>query len=293
MISSMTGYGRGEVTEGRTTVMAEIRAVNSRYLEIATRLPRTLSLRENGIKELIRTKFSRGKVNIAVNIVHENATEVPMKINASTAHAYYKLLTDLRKSLKIQGKIGLEHLLQFPDILEVDEFAQGDENEWTLAKRAVTLALDQAARMRQEEGGELLKDFIQRITVIEKTLGEVETLAQQRIPEERADLQERVKALLTDPSIIDEKRLEMEFALLLDKLDVTEECVRFRSHNKFFLEALKNGESVGRKLNFLLQEMNREANTIGSKSNSSEIAHRVVAIKEDLEKIREQVQNIE
>jgi uncharacterized protein (TIGR00255 family) len=199
----------------------------------------------------------------------------------------------LRKSLKIQGKIGLEHLLQFPDILEVDEFAQGDENEWTLARGAVTLALDQAARMRQEEGGELLKDFIQRITVIEKTLGEVETLAQQRIPEERAELQERVKALLTDPSIIDEKRLEMEFALLLDKLDVTEECVRFRSHNKFFLEALKNGESVGRKLNFLLQEMNREANTIGSKSNSSEIAHRVVAIKEDLEKIREQVQNIE
>jgi uncharacterized protein (TIGR00255 family) len=293
MISSMTGYGRGETTEDRTTATAEVRSVNSRYLEVNSRLPRTLTLRENEVKELVRAKFARGKISISLNVVHENANEVPLKINIAAAKAYYKLLNDLRKAVKIQSKVSLEHLLNFPEVLEIDEFEKGDEKEWRLVKKALDTALNEAELMRQREGGELLNDLVHRIEIINTKLTEIERIAKQRVPEERLRLTERIKELVTDQSIIDQNRLELEFALLVDKLDVTEESVRFQSHNKFFLDALKKEDGVGRKLNFLVQEMNREANTIGAKSDSSEIAHLVVAIKEELEKIREQLQNIE
>jgi len=293
MISSMTGYGRGETTEDRTTATAEVRSVNSRYLEVNSRLPRTLTLRENEVKELVRAKFARGKISISLNVVHENANEVPLKINIAAAKAYYKLLNDLRKAVKIQSKVSLEHLLNFPEVLEIDEFEKGDEKEWQLVKKALDTALNEAELMRQREGGELLNDLVHRIEIINTKLTEIERIAKQRVPEERLRLTERIKELVTDQSIIDQNRLELEFALLVDKLDVTEESVRFQSHNKFFLDALKKEDGVGRKLNFLVQEMNREANTIGAKSDSSEIAHLVVAIKEELEKIREQLQNIE
>jgi len=293
MISSMTGYGRGEATKGRVTALAEIRTVNSRYLEVASRLPRTMNLRENEIKELIRSKFSRGKINIALSIIHENANEVPLKINTAAAKAYFKLLTNLQKTAKLSGKVKLEHLLNFPEIIEIDEFEKGDEKEWQLVKKALNNAIEEAQLMRQREGGELFKDLVQRIQVIDRILNDVERIAKGRLPEERLKLQERVKELITDQKVLNEQRLELEFALMVDKFDVTEECVRFRSHNKFFLAALRNEEAVGRKLNFLVQEMNREANTIGAKVNNAEIGHFVVVIKEELEKIREQLQNIE
>ncbi|MBI1805780.1 MAG: YicC family protein [Ignavibacteria bacterium] len=289
----MTGFGRGEVTVDHITASAEVRTVNSRFLEVNSRLPRTLSLRENDVKELIRTKFVRGKINIVLNVIHENENEVPLKINASAARAYHKLLTDLRKAVKIQEKVSLDHLLKFPEVLEIDEFDKDDEHDWSLAQKALTIALDETVVMRKKEGGELLKDLSARVKVINRVIDDIERMAKERLPEEKSRLEERLKNLLTDQSVIDSKRLELELALFVDKLDVTEECVRFRSHNKFFLEALTNEEAAGRKLNFLVQEMNREANTIGAKANSAEIAHRVVSIKEELEKIREQLQNIE
>jgi uncharacterized protein (TIGR00255 family) len=138
-----------------------------------------------------------------------------------------------------------------------------------------------------------MRDLMKRIRQIEETITTIEKIAQDRVPQARHELEERVRELVGDRAVIDQKRLEMEIALLADRLDTTEECVRFRSHNKFFVDALANSEASGRKLNFLLQEMNREANTIGSKSNSVEIAHHVVGVKEELEKIREQLQNIE
>jgi uncharacterized protein (TIGR00255 family) len=225
--------------------------------------------------------------------MHENDNEVPLKINTAAAKTYYKLLTNLRKSVKIQEKVTLDHLLHFPEVIEINEFEKGDEKEWQLVKKALSLALTEATLMRQREGDELRKDLYHRIELIDKKVDEIELLAKKRLPEERIKLEERIKDLLSDPAVLDAKRLELEFALMVDKLDVTEECVRFRSHNKFFNKALENDEAVGRKLNFLVQEMNREANTIGSKTNSAEIAHHVVAIKEELEKIREQLQNIE
>ncbi len=293
MISSMTGYGRGEASDDHATVAAEVRTVNSRYLEVSTRLPRTIALRENDVKELVRTKFARGKINIAITIEHENTNEIPLKINASAAKAYHKLLETLRKEVSIDEEITLDHLPKFPEVLEIDEFESGDEREWSLVRSALEKALEETAGMRNREGSELMKDLVERINGISATIDGIERMAKDRIPQERIRMEERLLELLADKSVINQQRLELELALYADKLDVTEECVRFRSHNKFFLEALKNEAAAGRKLNFLVQEMNREANTIGAKANNAEIAHLVVGIKEELEKIREQLQNIE
>lgn len=293
MISSMTGYGRAEVTEKRVTAVAEVRSVNNRFLEVSSRLPRTMALRENDIKEIIRSKFSRGKVNVAITIIQENANDIPLKINRAAAKAYHKLLTELKTTVKLKDKITLDHLLKFPEVLEFEEAEGRDEKEWALVQKALAKALDEAGKMRQREGNELLNDFTMRIRHIESLLGEIERLAADRLPQERARLEERVREIVSDPVIMNKERVELEIVLLADKLDLTEESVRFKSHNKFFLQALNNEEAAGRKLNFLIQEMNREANTIGSKANNAEIAHLVVGVKEELEKVREQLQNIE
>jgi uncharacterized protein (TIGR00255 family) len=292
MIASMTGYGRGEATSKGITVAVELRSVNSRFLEVTTRLPRSLSLRENEIKEIIRKKISRGKVNLLTTVERDTNGELPLAINASAAKQYYKLLNQLRKTVKLKESVKLEHLLRFSEVLEQPAVEDVDEKEWEVTQKALNGALDDLARMRQNEGDELGKDFRARIATIEQTLSRVEALSKEQVPVERARLRERIQSIL-DNETIDEGRLEMELALLADRLDVTEECVRFRSHNKFFIAALDDKESSGRKLNFLVQEMNREANTIGSKSSASEIAHLVVGVKEELEKIREQLQNIE
>ncbi len=293
MISSMTGFGRGEVSKKGMTAVAEVRSVNNRFLEITSRLPRTVSLHENDVKELVRAKLNRGKVNIAVTIEYENTNEIPVKINPAAAKAYYKLLESLKNAVKIKEKVTLDHLLKFSEVLQADELDEGDEEQWELVKKAIIKALDQTVVMRKKEGSELLKDLVKRVKGFEASLDTIAKISKKRIPEEREQMRERINKLVEDQSIIDEKRLEFELTLLADKLDITEECVRFRSHNKFFLAALANEEAAGRKLNFLIQEMNREANTIGSKSNSTEIAHMVVEMKEELEKIREQLQNIE
>lgn len=292
MVASMTGYGNGQSFRNGITVSVELRSVNSRFLEVNARLPRSLSLRENEIKEVIRKKVARGKISLLVNVERESGDALPLKINASAARVYYKLLNELRKTVKLRETVKLEHLLRFSEVLEAQEIANTDEQEWECFQESLNLALDRIVEMKLQEGGELHKDFAARIAIIEKTLATIEDLSRQQVPDERERLRERVK-LLMDNAEVDESRLELELALLADRLDVTEECVRFRSHNKFFLSALENGEPAGRKLNFLVQEMNREVNTIGSKSSSSEIAHHVVTVKEELEKIREQLQNIE
>jgi uncharacterized protein (TIGR00255 family) len=292
MISSMTGYGRGQASGDGIVAAVEIRSINSRFLEVATRLPRSLSLRENDVKELIRKRINRGKITVVASLERGSGDDIPLKINVSAARGYYRLLNELRKAIKTRERVKLDHLLRFSEVIEQEGLEVGDEQEWTVLQSALDGALDELVRMRENEGGELKNDFERRIRNLDEMIDTVETLSRGRIPDERARLRERVK-LLVEASAVDEGRLEMEVALLADRLDVTEECVRFRSHNKFFLEALEEQEAVGRKLNFLVQEMNREANTIGSKGASSEIAHIVVSMKEELEKIREQLQNVE
>jgi uncharacterized protein (TIGR00255 family) len=292
MIASMTGFGRGEATKGGITITVELRTVNNRFLEVTTRLPRSLNLRENDVKELIRRKISRGKVNVLANVEREGNGSAGLEINSSAARSYYKLLMQLRKTLKLRETVKLEHMLQFSEIFEQRDLGGTDEKEWGVLQESLDAALAALAEMRCAEGGELEQDFRARIALLDERLSQIERLSAEQVPAERLRLRERVTQLM-EKTPVDEGRLEMELALMADRLDVTEECVRFRSHNKFFLEALSVPDPAGRKLNFLIQEMNREANTIGSKSSATEIAHLVVSMKEELEKIREQLQNVE
>jgi len=292
MVSSMTGFGRGEASGAGVTVAVEIRSVNNRFLDVATRLPRALSLRENDIKEIVRRKINRGKVTVVVSTERPTNGTIPIRVNVAAAKAYHRLLKDLRKAVKLKETVKMEHLLQFSDILEQDAAGDVDEQEWRLVEQALEEAVDELLQMRKDEGGELGKDLEQRINNLEHEIERADALSKAQIPAERERLRERTLQLVSNTEL-DEGRLEMELVLLADKLDITEECVRFRSHNKFFREALRSSDAAGRKLGFLVQEMNREANTIGSKSSSAEIAHLVVGIKEELEKIREQLQNVE
>jgi uncharacterized protein (TIGR00255 family) len=289
----MTGFGRAEVSKNGITVSTEVRSVNSRYLDLTLRVPRNITQKEKELKDIVRTFLSRGNLNIVVKIVLDSNGAIPLKVNTAAAKSYYKLLNQLRKSIKLREQVKLEHILTFSDVLEPVEEEESDELGWELVQESLRQAMENLNAMRIQEGRELSNDLEKRINWMDGTLTEVERLSKERIPEERKNLQERIAQLLEDKSIIDQNRLELEIALLTDKLDVTEECVRYRSHNKFFLEALKKDEAAGRKLNFLVQEMNREANTIGSKSNDANISHKIIGLKEELEKIREQLQNIE
>ncbi len=289
----MTGYGRGEAGKAGVIATAEVRGVNSRFLEVITKLAPALALRESAVKEIVRSKVSRGKVSVSISFEYESEAEIPIRINTGAAKACYKLLGELQKTLKLKEKVSLAHLLKFSEIFEPVESHESDEGEWKLAERALLKALEDFNTMRQKEGAELMRDLRQRILSLSQGIDTIERSSKDRIPEERSRLQQRLQEILQNKFSIDANRLELEIVLLADKLDVTEECVRFRSHNKFFLEALTNGEAAGRKLNFLVQEMNREANTIGSKSDNAEMTHVVVHVKEELEKIREQLQNVE
>jgi uncharacterized protein (TIGR00255 family) len=292
MVLSMTGFGRGEVTQKGVTGSVELRSVNSRFLEVVARLPRALALRENDVKDAVRQRMSRGKVNVQVTLERETDGSIPVRLNAPMARAYATMLNQLRRTGRIRETVKLEHLLQFSDIFEPVSVEASDDVEWSVAQRALAAALDDLMTMRQNEGRELEKDFRARIGSLERQLDRIQELSAAQVPQERERLRARIAQMLSGTTV-DESRLEMEIALLADRLDVTEECVRFKSHLKFFLEAVDAAEPAGRKLNFLIQEINREANTIGSKSSAIEIAHIVVGVKEELEKIREQLQNIE
>ncbi len=216
---------------------------------------------------------------------------VPVKFNHSLAVSYHNALQELKNSLQLPGAVELSHLLQFHDIFKGGDHDSALHHEWEVISTAIHQAVDALNDMRKKEGGELTKEFTKRIDHIETTLTAIEQAMAERVPQERVRLRERI-AKLFESDEIDEQRLELEIVLLADKIDVSEECVRLRSHIKFFREALGDKEA-GRKINFLLQEMNREINTIGSKCNDAGIAHQVVGMKEAVEIIRDQIQNIE
>jgi uncharacterized protein (TIGR00255 family) len=292
MLISMTGYGSGTASNESTTVTAEIRSVNNRYYEFSARLPKHLQNRELDLKELIRPRVRRGKVNLNVAVDRAAMETPPARINEEAARSYHGMLSSLRDALGLDGAVTLDMLLKFPEVFAVDELEAISEEEWTLVSQAVTAAVDNMLGMKEKEGRELSDDLAQRVRVMSAGIDAIENLADGRADLERERLVERIQAVIADDRI-DRERLELEIVLLADKMDITEELVRFRSHTKFFLENLESVESEGRKLSFLLQEMNREANTISSKSYDAEIAHIVVSIKEELERIREQIQNIE
>jgi len=292
MMTSMTGYGHGEAVSGGIAVSAELRSVNGRYLEVVTRLPRQLALRENEVREHVRRKLLRGKITLTLSIERGADGAAPLKVDAASAKAYYRLLNDLRKAVRLKQTVRLEHLLQFSDIFEPRELENTGEKEWDVVQVALDRALDALLVMRKAEGEELQRDFDARLDALSGLVDRIEQLSKAQVPRERERLRERIAQIL-EHEPVDEGRLELELAILAEKLDVTEECVRFRSHLTYFRQAMASPDAAGRKLNFLIQEMNREVNTMGSKSSDADIAHLVVQGKEELEKIREQLQNIE
>jgi uncharacterized protein (TIGR00255 family) len=292
MMTSMTGYGHGEAVSGAIAVSAELRSVNGRYLEVVARLPRSLALRENELREQIRRKLLRGKVTLTLSIERGADGSLPLMVDTASARAYYRLLNDLRKAVRLKQAVRLEHLLQFSEIFEPRDLEDTGEKEWVVAQEALEKALDALLIMRRSEGEELQRDFDGRLVLLSGLVDRIEELSKAQVPRERVRLRERIAGIL-EREPVEEGRLEMELAILADRLDVTEECVRFRSHLAFFRRAMASPEAAGRKLNFLTQEMNREVNTMGSKSSDPDIAHLVVQGKEEIEKVREQLQNIE
>jgi uncharacterized protein (TIGR00255 family) len=293
MIISMTGFGRGEASENGITATVEIKSLNSRYLDISIRLPQRLQDKELEVKELVQKNINRGKLNITVYVTETEAGEPNIRIDEKKVKGYAKILNELKNIAGINEPVTIRDFTQFNDIfVNQEEDDQVIEHKWKLIEQALAQALESLIKMRTQEGSQLKNDLIDRIKLIDKNIEIITTETNGRAKEARDKLQERIKNLI-DEDQIDPERLEMEVAILVDKMDVTEEIVRLRSHLKYFIEAVEQPDPAGRQLNFLTQEINRELNTIGSKANNSEIAQYVVKCKEALEQIREQVQNVE
>lgn len=293
MITSMTGFGRGELRKNGYEIAAEIRSVNNRFLDLQLKLPKSFSHLENEVKTLVRNYVNRGRVNVFVSLKSSDENNGSgLTINLEPARIYWKLIKRLKKELKIPGKVKIDHLLHFTDVFTYEEDSGFNQELWELIEQALTTALDNLQQMRKQEGAELANDLIARIKALDAKIIDIEKISKQRAGDDLAKLRERVKEILSNGEV-EESRLNTEIALMVNRMDVTEECVRFHSHNKMFLDMFQFEEAAGRKMNFLLQEMTREANTVGAKANHAEIAHLVVDIKEEIEKIREQVQNIE
>lgn len=293
MVASMTGYGRGSSDHGGTSIWVELRSVNSRFLEMSIRLPRLIADREADVQAKIRQAFDRGRVSVQVQFGETETDDPGIRVNVGAARAYRELLDTLRQAAGIEEPVGLQHLLTFSDVFTTEEQDTSlAERLWEGVQQALDAAISDLRRMRQDEGRALEADLSARLLAIEQRLEAVEARAPERVAEAREKLLRRLEDVLGDERV-DRERIEFEVVLYADKLDVTEECVRLHSHLNLFREALAASESQGRKLNFLVQEMNREINTIGSKANDAAVAHHAVAMKEELEKIREQVQNVE
>lgn len=292
MIKSMTGYGHAENVQNGIETAAEVRSLNNRYLDVNVRLPKAMAHFEQKIIDTVREYFARGRVNVSISQKTKEDHPAGLILDENISKAYLRLAKDLKEKYSVSGELNVGQLLSFPDIISYEAEPLADETYWQCAEAALRDALVQSNEMREKEGHELGLDFEKRIQGLEQHISEIEEISSNRSSEELDKLRTRVQTLL-DNHDVDQDRLELEIAILADRLDVTEECVRFHSHNKLFLDTLNGGDSPGRRLNFLLQEMHREANTIGAKANNAQISHLVVLIKEEVERIREQVQNIE
>ncbi len=292
-MNSMTGFGRGTSVAGTTAATVELRSVNNRFLEVSARLPRLLADREADVQAMLRRHLERGRISVSVQLDASEAADLPLRVNAAAARAYGDLLRSLAREAGIEAPLTLDHVLRYSDVFTADALPQHETDEaWQATAEALERAVADLIATRAQEGEALRADLAERITALEQATAEVERRAPERVGEARIRLVERLQLVLEDARV-DPARVEMEIALLAEKLDVTEECVRLRAHLQFFRQALDADEPAGRRLNFLVQEIGREVNTVGSKANDTEIARLAVTMKEELEKIREQVQNVE
>lgn len=289
----MTGFGRGEASENGITATVEIKSLNSRYLDLSIRLPQRLQDKELEVKELVQKTINRGKLNITVYLSESETGEPSIRVDEKKVKGYSKILNNLREAAGISDPISIKDITQFGDVfINEEEDEEVLEQKWKVAEKALQEAVESLLKMRTQEGSQLKNDLVDRIEFIDENLEIITKETAGRAEDARDKLLERINNMIEEDKI-DPERLELEVAILVDKMDVTEEIVRLRSHLKFFIEAVEQPEPAGRRLNFLTQEINRELNTIGSKANNSDIAQYVVKCKEALEQIREQVQNVE
>ncbi len=292
MIASMTGFGKAEVLKEGIKATVEITSVNNRFCEVQFRLPKFLSELEGEIKKLILSKITRGKINFSLGWEEETPASSFVKLNTEVSDVYYSIFEELKKKYELKGEAELKDFINLPDIVKVEKEEYDQKEAWEVIKEVTLSALEKIDKMRRSEGEKLALDLNKRVEKLEKTIGDVEKLSQLNFEWYQKKLKKRISELLNDFEL-DQQRIAMEAGILAERADVTEECVRFRSHNQQFFSALKENGAVGKRLTFLAQEMNREANTIGSKAIHPEILKKVILLKEEIEKLREQVQNIE
>ena len=292
MIKSMTGFGRAQETVDGMTVTVELKSVNHRYFEFTAKVPRTYGFLEEKLKSFLNARVSRGKMECSVSIENLEESDMEVIVNPSLAKGYVDALRTLSENFGLKEDYSAISIAKFPDVLTLRKAPADEEKIWNAVQKVTELAVERFVTMRETEGEKLRADILSKADTILEHVAFVESRSTQTVREYHEKLRQRMEELLENTQV-DEQRLLTEAAIFADKVAVDEETVRLRSHISQLREFLNADEPIGRKLDFLVQEMNRESNTIGSKAQDVEIAKRVIAIKAEVEKIREQVQNIE
>lgn len=292
MIRSMTGFGRCEDTIDGRDIIVEIKSVNHRYFEFSSRISRGYGFLDEKLKSYLQNRLSRGKVDVFVSIETLEDTDAQVLVNHSLAAGYVAALRELAQRYQLRDDISVGVVSRYPDIFTVHKAPEDEDVIWQAVQSVADRALVSLIHMREAEGERLKADVLQRTQTILQIVGQIEERSPRTVQEYQQKLRQRLDEMLGDANI-DEQRILTEAAVFADKVAVAEETVRLRSHFGQCVKMLDSNEAVGRKLDFIVQEMNREANTIGSKCVDSQIAYMVVDIKAEIEKIREQIQNIE
>ena len=292
MIKSMTGYGKSEQTIDSLNVTVEIKSVNHRYFEFSAREPREYGFVEEKLKKYCNSLITRGKVECYVSVEDLEEREMEVNVNETLAAGYVKALKELSERFGLKDDISAVTLSRYPDVITLHKASEDEERIWNAVKTVAETAVSKFIEMRETEGSKLRGDILSRADYIIECVEFIEGRSPETVREYNEKLKQRMKELLGDAAV-DEQRLLNEAAIYADKIAVDEETVRLRSHISQLREFMNSSEAIGRKLDFLVQEINREANTIGSKAQDVDIAKKVIAIKAEVEKIREQVQNIE
>lgn len=292
MVKSMTGFGRCEVSEGNRKMTVEMKSVNHRYLDVSIKMPKKLNFFESAIRSLLKTYLQRGKVDLFITCEDLSEAKGSLRYNRELAAEYLKYLNQMAEEFGLENDVKASALSRYPEVLVMEEAQDNEEELWKLLEQALKGACVQMVETRSKEGENLKKDLIDKLDEMLEHVAFIEERAPQIVAEYRKKLEDKVQELLADAQI-EESRLAAEVTIFADKICVDEELVRLRSHIEHTKAVLQEKDSVGRKLDFIAQEMNREANTILSKANDLEVSNRAIELKTGIEKVREQIQNIE
>ena len=294
MVYSMTGFGRGEFNKESFNVTLEIKSVNNRYCDIIIKMPKKLNAFEDRIKNKIKAKLSRGRIDVYINLDESEYDNYEVTPNFDILDKYVKVYKEIQSRYGMRDELNLSMLTRIQEGIDVSYLERGEEDYWNALEPALDIALERIEQMRAQEGQQLKNDILSKVTNIRSTLSQIEVYAPKIVENYRLKTRERIADLLADMNAeIDEIRLANEIAIYADKTNINEEIVRIYSHLEQIGQILEAAEPVGRKLDFLVQELNREINTIGSKSPDIDISNLVIGLKSDIEQIREQIQNIE